>query len=84
MEHEPTLRDVLEAINTFADHSEDRWRDNEKRWQKAEERFERIDAHLHRIDVKLEKMDATLDKVVSQTMEIQEWRAEVTPKLARL
>lgn len=78
-ETEPTIQDVLNAINDYATHNDSMWAKNEEQWAKNEERWQRAEALMVTKDYLDEKLgDLKGDLVVMMRKEDDKVKALIT------
>jgi len=62
-EKEPTISDVLDAVNSFATRVEERFGMVDARFDQVDTRLDQVDARIDKVDIKIEKLDIKIDKV---------------------
>ncbi len=63
MANEPTIRDVLEAINTFSFSVDQRFMSVDQRFNAIDKRFEAIDERFEAIDQRFKLIDQRFDAI---------------------
>jgi len=58
-----TNQEILEAINKFADHTEDQFSAIDQQFDKIDQRFEKIDQRFEKIDQRFDKVEKDLTAV---------------------
>ena len=70
-ENQPTIQDVLEAINSFAGNVENRFVKIDEKFDKIDERFVKIDEKFDRIDEKFAKSDSNFSTINGQLARLE-------------
>ncbi len=81
---EPTLRDILEVLQTFSKNVDEQFASVDKRFEQVDGRFKQIDKRFDEVDEQFKQIDKRFDEVDKQFKETETHFDKVDKDIAGL